>query len=74
MFINLSNIQQYCLNTLFVFITVTFATTSFAANTLEKVSLQLEWKYQFEHAGFIMAKEKGFYEEVGLDVELIEYQ
>ena len=41
---------------------------------LEKVSLQLNWKYQFEFAGFIAAKEKGFYKDAGLDVELIEYQ
>ena len=40
---------------------------------LEKVSLQLHWKYQFEFAGFIAAQEKGFYKEVGLDVELKEY-
>jgi len=40
---------------------------------LEKVSLQLHWKYQFEFAGFIAAKEKGFYEDAGLDVELREY-
>ncbi len=40
---------------------------------LEKVSLQLAWKYQFEFAGFVAAKEKGFYEEAGLDVELREY-
>lgn len=44
------------------------------AEPLEKVSLQLEWKYQFEYAGFIMAKEKGFYQQAGLDVDLIEYQ
>ena len=55
-------------------------TTSFANNNktknnqIEKVSLQLHWKYQFEFAGFIAAKEKGFYDEVGLDVELKEYQ
>ena len=40
---------------------------------LEKVSLQLHWKYQFEFAGFIMAKEKGFYKDAGLDVTLKEY-
>ncbi len=43
-------------------------------NTLEKVTLQLHWKYQFEFAGFIAAKEKGFYEDVGLDVTLKEYE
>ena len=37
------------------------------------MSLQLHWKYQFQFAGFIMAKEKGYYEDVGLDVELKEY-
>ncbi len=41
---------------------------------LEKVSLQLNWKYQFQFAGFIAAKEKGFYNDVGLDVDLLEYQ
>jgi len=41
---------------------------------LEKVSVQLHWKYQFEFAGFIAAKEKGFYKDVGLDVTLKEYK
>jgi len=42
-------------------------------SALDKVSLQLHWKYQFEFAGFIAAKEKGFYKDAGLDVELKEY-
>lgn len=45
-----------------------------SADKLEKVSIQLDWKYQFEFAGFIAAKEKGFYREAGLEVELREYQ
>lgn len=40
----------------------------------EKVSIQLDWKYQFEYAGYIAAVEKGFYREAGLDVELKEYR
>ena len=40
---------------------------------LEKVSIQLQWKHQFEFAGFYAAKEKGFYREAGLDVEFYEY-
>jgi diguanylate cyclase (GGDEF)-like protein len=44
-----------------------------ASDSLEKVSLQLNWKYEFSFAGFILAKEKGFYQDAGLDVELIEY-
>ena len=38
----------------------------------ENVTIQLNWKYQFEYAGFIMAKEKGFYKEAGLNVTLKE--
>ena len=44
------------------------------AKKLDDISLQLNWKYQFEFAGFIAAKEKGFYEDVGLNVTLKEYQ
>ncbi|MDD5051270.1 MAG: diguanylate cyclase [Sulfuricurvum sp.] len=40
----------------------------------EKVSIQLDWKYQFEYAGYIAAKEKGYYRDAGLDVELREYR
>jgi len=43
------------------------------AQDLEKVTLQLQWKYQFQFAGFIVAKERGYYEELGLDIELVEY-
>ena len=46
--------------------------TAFAASHFEKISLQLPWKYQFEFAGYIAAKEMGFYKEVRLDVELRE--
>ena len=41
--------------------------------SLEKVTLQLQWKHQFEFAGFYAAKEKGFYKNVGLDVTFLEY-
>jgi diguanylate cyclase (GGDEF)-like protein len=43
------------------------------AAALEKVSVQLDWKYQFEYAGYIAAKEKDFYKNAGLEVELREY-
>ena len=42
-------------------------------DNLEKIKLQLQWKHQFEFAGFYAAKEKGFYKEVGLDVDFIEF-
>jgi ABC-type nitrate/sulfonate/bicarbonate transport system substrate-binding protein len=56
-----------------IFLILCFICISLPLFALEKVSLQLDWKYQFEFAGFIAAKEKGFYEEANLDVEIKEY-
>ena len=39
----------------------------------EKVTLQLQWLHQFQFAGYYIAKEKGFYKEVGLEVDIQEY-
>jgi diguanylate cyclase (GGDEF)-like protein/PAS domain S-box-containing protein len=36
----------------------------------EKVTLQLKWFHQFQFAGYYVAKEKGYYDEAGLDVEI----
>lgn len=44
------------------------------AQDLKQVSVQLLWKHQFEFAGFYMAKEKGFYKDVGLDASFKEYE
>lgn len=41
---------------------------------LKKVSVQFQWKYQFQFAGYIMAKEKGFYKNIGLDVDMKEWE
>ena len=38
----------------------------------EKVTLQLKWMHQFQFAGYYAALDKGFYQEAGLDVKLIE--
>lgn len=38
----------------------------------QKVVLQLNWLHQFQFAGYYVAKEKGFYKDVGLDVEIKE--
>lgn len=40
--------------------------------SLDKVSVQLKWFFQYQFAGIIMAKEKGFYENAGLDVNIKE--
>ncbi|MFZ6688212.1 diguanylate cyclase domain-containing protein [Undibacterium sp. SXout11W] len=39
---------------------------------LEKVSLQLKWTHEFQFAGYYAAKEKGFYKQAGLDVDIRE--
>ncbi|MCT8333590.1 ABC transporter substrate-binding protein [Leptospira sp. 85282-16] len=38
----------------------------------EKVTLHLKWFHQFQFAGYYAAFEKGFYRDVGLDVEILE--
>ncbi len=43
------------------------------ANEYKKVTLQLNWLNQFQFAGYYVAKEKGFYKDVGLDVDIKEY-
>lgn len=40
---------------------------------LDKVSIQLNWFHQFQYAGYYAAIEQGYYQELGLDVELREY-
>ena len=46
------------------------ALTSMAAEAADKVTLQLKWVTQAQFAGYYVAKDKGFYEEEGLDVEI----
>lgn len=55
--------------TLFLSLIFLYALPGSAADT---VRLQLLWKHQFQFAGYYMAEQKGFYEEEGLDVELLE--
>ena len=43
-----------------------------AAGELTPVKLQLQWFTQAQFAGYLAAVEKGFYEEMGLDVEIVE--
>jgi diguanylate cyclase (GGDEF)-like protein/PAS domain S-box-containing protein len=55
--------------TVFFLPSVIFAQTS----SIEKVDLQLGWKHQFQYAGFYIAKEYGFYQEVDLNVNIKEF-
>ncbi len=62
------------LNRLVLLCGVLLITTLNAKEPLEKVSLQLQWFDQFQFAGYYIAKEKGFYRDVGLDVTLKPYR
>ncbi|HFU74897.1 MAG TPA: diguanylate cyclase, partial [Arcobacter sp.] len=56
-----------------VFILLIFLSSLLPSQELKKVSIQLQWLHQFQFAGYYIAKEKGFYKELGLDVEIREY-
>ena len=63
---------------LFFIIALSFTCCSVASaqenqiKPLKTIDLQLKWRHQFQFAGYYMAKEKGFYRDIGLDVNLIE--
>src|SRR4051812_12314476 len=43
---------------------------AFQANAADKLALQLKWVTQSQFAGYYVAKDKGYYEEEGLDVDI----
>jgi polar amino acid transport system substrate-binding protein len=61
------------LKSVFAFFVLLLGSPFVHADT-ESVTLYLNWKHQFENAGFYMAKEKGFYKDVGLDVDIREFR
>lgn len=52
---------------------IIFLTTTLYSSELKKVTLQLAWFDQFQYAGYYIAKEKDFYKELGLDVEIVPF-
>ncbi|WP_206731629.1 ABC transporter substrate-binding protein [Aliarcobacter trophiarum] len=50
-----------------------FLSINLFSKDLTKVTIQLSWFDQFQFAGYYMAKEQGFYEEEGLDVEILPF-
>ncbi len=56
-----------------IFLIICVITTSISAKEAgDKVRLQLKWFTSFQFAGYHMALEKGFYEDVGLNVEILQ--
>lgn len=44
--------------------------TAFSVQAADKITLQLKWVTQAQFAGYYVAKDKGFYEAEGLDVDI----
>ncbi len=44
-----------------------------SANSQDRINLQLDWLHQFQFAGYYMAKEKGYYSDNNLDVNIKEF-
>lgn len=44
--------------------------TSCKNNNNDTLKLRLKWQYQAQFAGYLIAQEKGFYDELGLEVEI----
>jgi diguanylate cyclase (GGDEF)-like protein/hemerythrin-like metal-binding protein/PAS domain S-box-containing protein len=42
------------------------------AAPLDRVTLQLKWRHQFQFAGYYAAQEKGYYRDAGLEVTILE--
>jgi NitT/TauT family transport system substrate-binding protein len=56
--------------TLGITVALAMALMAGSAFAADKVTLQLKWVAQAQFAGYFVAKDKGFYEEAGLDVEI----
>lgn len=50
-----------------------FLSLLLSANSNKKITLQLNWLNQFQFAGYYVAKEKGFYNDVGIDLDIKEF-
>jgi signal transduction histidine kinase/ABC-type nitrate/sulfonate/bicarbonate transport system substrate-binding protein len=58
----------------FILFSLLFINSSLYSENLKKITIQLSWFDQFQFAGYYMAKEKGYYKELGLDVEIIPFE
>jgi ABC-type nitrate/sulfonate/bicarbonate transport system substrate-binding protein len=48
-------------------------TLPIAAKAQEKVTIALDWTLNTNHVGLIVARDRGFYDEAGLEVEILPY-
>ncbi|MGA1940240.1 ABC transporter substrate-binding protein [Arcobacter sp. YIC-310] len=55
---------------LYIILIFIFFPSLLLSKDLKKITIQLSWFDQFQFAGYYIAKEKGFYKEAGLDVNI----
>ncbi|MFK5984905.1 MAG: PAS domain S-box protein [Pseudomonadota bacterium] len=69
----LSTLMRVLLLQVFVQTSAIYADDSLktSSSALEKITLQLRWKHQFQFAGYYAALHKGFYQKNGLDVSIL---
>ncbi len=57
-----------------IILSIFFINILHSSDSKTNIKLQLQWKNQYEFAGFYMAKEKGYYDDIGVNVEFIEFE
>jgi NitT/TauT family transport system substrate-binding protein len=62
--------KKVCVKCLCLFIVMGFAAGGYAKEPLQPVTVQLNWVPNVEFAGILIAKEKGWYEEAGIDLTI----
>ncbi len=64
--------KRFAIIFLFIILLLSFPLEAFAQDDkLDEVTLQLRWDHQFQFAGYYAADWKGFYEDEGIDVNII---
>lgn len=63
--------MKLCVKSMLLILLLTYGTSAYSSS-LRTVRLQLKWKHQYQFAGYYAAIEKGYYHEVGLNVQLLE--
>lgn len=68
------NVRKFAVTTLTVVSTLAVSCSLAAAADLEKISVRLDWLAGSNHAALFAAKDKGYYKDAGLDVEILNGQ
>ena len=62
--------KKVCVKCLCLFIVLGFAINGYAKEPLQPVTVQLNWVPNVQFAGVLIAKERGWYEEAGIDLTI----